>query len=398
MSVLKKIKNGFLTTFIIWRDEIGKVYKDLGVLMFFVVAPLGYPLIYSYIYNNEIVEEVTAVVVDNCDTKQSREFRRMVDASQGVNIVGVCANKQEAEEAVRRHEAYGIIEIPSDFSKKIASYEQATVLLYADMGSLLYYKSLALAVSNASIDMCADISTQRAGNYTEREDEILTSPMKVNEVAMFNPQGGYASFLIPPVLILILQQMMILGIGMAAGTEKEKGGRLVPCKKYYLGTLRIVFGKSLCYFMVWAIMAVYLLWLIPVIFKLPQEGNQLDVIAFAAPFVLSSMYFGMTVGALVRERENTFMIFVCTSVVLLFMSGVSWPQSAMPEFWKTVALAFPSTPAIQGYVKINTMGATLSQVSTEYMTLWIQMIVYFILTTLIYRKEVKKSMEAYYKK
>ena len=60
------------------------------------------------------------------------------------------------------------------------------------------------------------------------------------------------------------------------------------------------------------------------------------------------------------------LLFVFTSVPLLFLSGISWPGAAMPEFWRYFSYIFPSTFGINGYVRINSMGATLNEVAFEY--------------------------------
>ena len=67
------------------------------------------------------------------------------------------------------------------------------------------------------------------------------------------------------------------------------------------------------------------------------------------------------------------------SVILFFLSGVVWPQSNMPRFWLAFSYIFPSTPGIEGYVRISSMGATLNTVRHEYLALWIQVGVYFLL-------------------
>ena len=54
---------------------------------------------------------------------------------------------------------------------------------------------------------------------------------------------------LPAVLVLILQQTMLLGIGMAAGTSRElnRNRELIPVSEHYGGIFRIVFGKALVY-------------------------------------------------------------------------------------------------------------------------------------------------------
>ena len=62
------------------------MFKDEGVLIFFIIVPLIYPLLYSWIYNNETVHEVPVAVVDQSHTSLSRQFIRMCDASADVKV------------------------------------------------------------------------------------------------------------------------------------------------------------------------------------------------------------------------------------------------------------------------------------------------------------------------
>ena len=91
------------------------------------------------------------------------------------------------------------------------------------------------------------------------------------------------------------------------------------------------------------------------------------------------------------NRETCMLLFVFTSVPLLFLSGISWPGAAMPAFWKYFSYIFPSTFGINGYVRINSMGATPNEVSFEYQALWIQTGFYFITTCLVYRWQILQS-------
>ena len=39
----------------VWRKEFEMVMRDQGVLIFFLLVPLLYPILYAWIYNNEVV-------------------------------------------------------------------------------------------------------------------------------------------------------------------------------------------------------------------------------------------------------------------------------------------------------------------------------------------------------
>lgn len=388
-----RIAQGINDAFFIWKEEMRKTFKDQGMLIFFILVPLVYPLIYSFIYTNEVVRDVPVVAVDMSRSSMSREFLRKVDATADVKIVSYCADMEEAKLAMRKQDAYGTIYIPEDFTDKLMHLEQSQVSIYCDMSGLLYYKSLLLAPTEVSLEMNKNIKVARAGNYTDRQDEVTSMPIEYTDVALFNPQNGFASFLIPAVLILILQQTLLLGIGLSVGTAREKNvfKDLVPISRHYNGTLRIVFGKSMCYFMLYAIISTYVLCAVPAFFSLPQIGHPVTLMLFMLPYLLACIFFSMTASVAIRNRETCMLLFVFTSVPLLFLSGISWPGSAIPQFWKYFSYIFPSTFGINGFVKINSMGAELSNTEWEYGMLWLQTGIYFVTTCIVYRWQIIRS-------
>lgn len=393
MTFKQKVVQGIHDLFYIWKQEFRTTFRDQGVLIFFVLVPLVYPLIYSFIYTNETIREVPTVVVDNSRSSLSREYLRKVDASPETSIVAHCADMEEAKLMLKDRKAYGIIYIPAHFSDDIARGKQTQVSIFCDMSGLLYYKALLTANTNVSLAMNADIKMKRSGNTTARQDEITAYPIEYEDVTIFNPTNGFAAFLIPAVLILIIQQTLLLGIGLSAGTAREQNRfkDLVPINRHYNGTLRIVMGKGLSYFMVYSLVAVYILCVVPRLFSLNQIAIPGVLTLFALPYLAACIFFAMTASIAIRNRETCMLLFVFTSVPLLFLSGISWPGAAMPEFWRYFSYIFPSTFGINGYVRINSMGATLNEVSFEYQALWIQTGIYFLTTCLVYRWQIIQS-------
>ena len=393
LTFKQKITQGIYDLFYIWKQEFRTTFRDQGVLIFFVLVPLVYPLIYAFIYTNETIREVPTAVVDNSRSALSREYLRKVDASPEVDIVSYCADMEEAKLALKDRKAYGIIYIPESFSTDIARGKQTRVSLFCDMSSLLYYKSLMLANTEVSLDMNAEIKMERAGNTTERQDEITAYPIAYQDVALYNPTNGFAAFLIPAVLMLVIQQTLLLGIGLSAGTAREQNRfrDLVPINKHYNGTLRIVMGKGLSYFMVYALVSVYILCVVPWLFSLNRIAIPGELTLFTLPYLAACIFFSMTASIAIRNRETCMLLFVFTSVPLLFLSGISWPTAAMPDFWRYFSYIFPSTFGINGYVRINSMGATLNEVAFEYRALWLQAGIYFITTCIVYRWQIMQS-------
>ena len=277
LTFKQRVVQGVHDLFYIWKQEFRNTFRDQGVLIFFVLVPLVYPLIYSFIYTNETLRDVPTAVVDDSRTSLSRDYLRRVDATPEVQIVTYCADMEEAKLALRDRKAYGIIYIPASFSEDIAKGRQTQVSLYCDMSGLLYYKSLLLSNTEVSLDMNAEIKIARAGNTTERQDELTAYPIEYKDVALYNPTNGFAAFLIPAVLMLIIQ----------TAREHNRFRDLVPVQRHYNGTLRIVFGKGLSYLMVYALVSVYILVVVPRLFSLNQIALPGELTLFCLPYLLA---------------------------------------------------------------------------------------------------------------
>ena len=389
-GLLQTIIDGTRDACQIWREEMRQVFKDEGVLIFFFLVPLAYPLLYSWIYNNEVVHEVPVVVIDDSHSQMSRAFIRKCDASPDVRIAYHAADMDEAKMLVSRQVAKAIYYIPADFQSRLNRMEQSVVSVYCDMGLMLTYKAAYQTAVLVSQEMNSEIQIKLSGHYTQREEQIQTRPLDYDSVPIFSPAGGYGSFILPGVLMLILQQTLVLGIGLSAGTARESNRYqdLVPIQKHYHGTFRIVLGKTLCYFMIYAVMGAWLTVVVPRIFHFPCLAHWDDMLAIMIPYILACIFFGITVSCIVRYRENVMLLMVFVSVPLLFLSGVSWPQSNIPGFWQGVSWLFPSTFGVRAYVRMNSMGGTLSDVLPEYHILWLMVCVYFFIACAVYRYQI----------
>lgn len=389
---MNKITTFWEDTAKVWLHEMRDMFKDEGALLFVILLPLAYPLLYSWIYNNEVVREVPVAMVDNSHSQTSREFVRHVDASPDVRVAAWSNNLEEASRLVARQEVYGIILLPEDFDRQLGRMQQAHVSVYCNMGLMLTYKAIFQTCSAVAADMNSHIQIALSGNPTTREDQLTTHPMQVSDVPIFNNTGGYGNFILPGVLVLIIQQVMLLGIGIAYGTsyEKRRFSRLTPMYERRFGLARIMIGRTMGFFVLFLLIAAWVLLAVPRMFHFVQMLHFSDFLLFVVPYLLACVFFATTFSFFIRQRENVMLLVVFTSVPFLFMSGVSWPKSNIPEVWQWVSWLFPSTFGIQGFIKMNTLGGVFGDIIPEIKGLWIQTVIYGVFATLVTRWQVKK--------
>lgn len=394
-SLLHTIKEGIADTCYIWAKEMRSVITDEGVLIFCLLVPLLYPLLYSWIYNNEVVRDVPVAVVDLSHTTSSRQFIRHFDATPDTRVAYHCTSLHEARELTAKQQVCGILLFPEDYDTRLHRGEQATVSVYTDMSLMLTYKAIYLAAQSVASHISTQIQVAQSRTYTDRDAEVTTLPLAFDEVPIFNTTGGYGNAILPGVLMLILQQTLLLGIGLAAGTARENNRYqdLVPISTHYNGIFRIVLGKSLCYFMLYLVMAAYLALVVPRLFHFASLASATALIGLLIPYILSCIFFGMMLSCLVRYRENVMLLVVFTSVPFLFLTGISWPESNIPGFWQGIACLIPSTFGVRGFLRISSMGATLGDIRPEYQALWLQVLAYFLLTCLVIRYQINSTRQ-----
>lgn len=401
MYIFRKAYDYLQDLCFVWYKEVLNMAKDEGVIIFFFLVPLVYPLLYSWVYNNEQIHEVPVVVVDMSHSSLSRQFIRMCDASPDVKISYYAQDLDEAKSLVSRQLAKGVYFIPPDFEVNLNRMQQGVVSVYCDMSLMLTYKAIFQTAQMVSMEMCTQLKTRMAGLYTAREEVVQAKPLDFEDVPLYNPSAGYGSAILPAVLILILQQTLVLGIGLAAGTARDENRfrHLIPVNApHYSRTLPIVLGKFLCYFMVYAIMGTWLLIVVPRLFNFPHLASWQSLLTVMLPYVIACIFFGMIVSCMVKYRENVMLIMVFVSVPLLFMTGISWPQSNIPGYWQGVSWLFPSTFGARAFVRLNSMGATPADVLTEFRILWVQAGAYLIIACMVYRFQfflAKRDLKKY---
>ena len=394
MSIFRNLYQGLQDACYIWSKEMRQVAKDEGVLIFFIIVPLVYPVLYSWIYNNEVVRDVPVCVVDDSHSQLSRQFIRMCDATPDVRVAYYAQDLDEAKSLVSRQLVKGIYVIPSSFEADVYRMEQGIVSVYCDMSLMLTYKAIFQTAQAVTMEMGSEVTKKLGGYYTAREEAIAARPLDFDDVPLFSPAAGYGSSILPAVLMLILQQTLVLGIGLSAGTARDENAYrcLIPVgDSRYQHTLPIVMGKAMCYLMIFMVMAAWLAAGVPHLFHFPQLATWQSLATIMLPYILACIFFGMMVSCTVKYRENVMLLVVFVSVPLLFLTGVSWPQSNIPGYWQGVSWLFPSTFGARAFVRMNSMGATLDDVMPEYCILWIQTVCYFVLTLSVYRFQIGLS-------
>lgn len=373
----------------VWAQEYRKIFADKGVLMIFFGAIFFYSIFYPLPYSNEVLKNAPVAVVDLDHSSLSRKLARMVDAHESTMVTAKPESQLEAEQLFLERKVYGILIIPHDFERRIQRKEQAVVAVYCDASYLMIYQQVMTGISVATGTLSAGIEIKRlqAGGMSEDQAKEARDPLPLLSVALFNPSGGYASYVVPAVLIMVLQQTLLIGIGMLGGTAREARQRTAPTSSVApAGTIAGVLGKSGAYLSIYLFNAGYYFVVLPRLYRFPQRGDPLDLALLVLPFLLAVIFLGLAISTLFRQRETSMLVLICTSLPALFLAGFSWPKESIPLWLRVISCLLPTTAGTDGLLRINQMGASLKDVRFDWLLLWGLAALYFCLACLLKKR------------
>lgn len=386
-------KEWLLETARIFRHEMSLVFTDVGVMLFFFFLPTVYPIVYSLIYNTEVTRDMPVAVIDHSRTAMSREFTRHADATEAIKVCGYAANLQEAKEWLADKKCFAILEIPADYTQKLGRAEQPQVQFYCDMTLLLRYRTFSSSLADLQIATGAQLRQMTLDDLGMPSTGESTSIGSVG-FALGDTQQGFASFIIPGIVVLILQQSMILGIVLLGGTRAEQRRRLkgsLPVTGDADSPSAQIFGRTLCYVILYIPLSIYILHYVLHFFHYPHEGAVIDYIVFILPMLLASAMLGQTLNIMASERESAFIIVVFTSVAFLFLSGLTWPRYAMGNFLTWLGDLIPATWGVEGFVRINSNGAPMGMEPRPFWWLWGLTLLYTATAYLVARWQTRRG-------
>lgn len=350
------------------RRELARIFSLKPVFSVLIAATALYAVFYPQPYLNEALRDVPVALVDRDGTVSSREIARRLDATSDVSVAMVLPDLPTAERQVYARSISGIVLIPKYFERDLLHGRQSPLALYADASYFLIYQRVSGAVSAVARTFGAEVEAQRLiGIGVEPAlASAASDPMPLTAQPLFNPQGGYATYVLPAAFVLLLQQMLLMGVGLSGTLSPAQ----MPLGLRLGDRAAMTMGQLLAYLVLEAvILPAYLIGL-PYLYGVPRLGAVWPILVFAVPFVLAVAALGLLMAAIFRKPLTVQLICGAIGMPFFFLAGFSWPVEAIPEPLRLLALLVPSSSAIDGFVRLSQMGATLADVRGQFFILW----------------------------
>jgi ABC-2 type transport system permease protein len=354
-----------------WR----RVLAIRGAFVMLVVAPLVYGLYYPQPYLTQILRKIPIAVVDSDLSELSRSIVETLDASGAVSVTIRAKTLAEARAELDRGNAFAVVGIPPGTERDVLKGLTVHIPIYADATYLFVFRTtgngIAAAINTLSSELAAggartDGSLVKAALANASPADILLQPI-------FNPVGGYASYIVPAAFVLILQQILLIGSAMLTSIALAQGAG---------GAFATVIGRGVAHLTIFLpALALYFI-VLPRFYGFSVLGSPLQLFALVSLFVFATSFMGQAAGAWLKRPETPTLIFIGTSLPQLFVTGFSWPREAVPKPVHAAGQVFPSDFAIDGLVRIDQLGASTWEVVHDWRGLWCLAIIYFALAVM----------------
>ena len=364
----------------VMRNEFHAVFSDEGALLILVFALIIYATAYSLAYGSQVLRDVPIGVIDESRTAASRSLIQTFNAGPNTYVAYNPTSMEEARELFYGRRIYGVVYIPESYERDLLGGSQANVAIYADASYFLMYRQVfqELVITIGKTGAMVEFQRLIAKGANIPQAQATVQPVIYEAHNLFNPYLGYATFVMPAIIMVIIQQTLLIGIGMVGGTWREFGlyHKLCPPGRRRMSTLPVVVGRALVYGGIYAVTSTYILALHYRLFHYPMNGATGTVVLFMLCYLAACIALGIALSTLFRYRENSLLLLLWTSIPLLMLSGVSYPREGIPDWLFTLGQIFPSSHGVAGFIRIQSMGASTGEVFGEIKMLVILTVVY----------------------
>jgi ABC-2 type transport system permease protein len=359
-----------------WRRVLG----DRGVLGLFVLAPVLYSVFYPQPYLGQIVRDIPIAVVDQDDSELSRGLMQALEAHGNIKVALRAATFGEAQDAIFARRAYAILGIPLDTEKNFLKGVTARLPVYGDSTYFILFNRSLQGILESVQAYQADALAHgaRSGGADAQAAQRLAQPAELVQVPLFNPTASYSVYVVPAAFVLILHQTLLMGAATLGGVAFEREGRA----SRRVRALSIL-GQALAHWTLYVPAMLLYFVVMPRVYGFSTLGSNWAMAALSVPFILATSFLGQALGLVFRHRETAVLLVIASSLPQFFLVGVSWPAEALPGLLLRLRELLPSVSAIDGFVRINQMGATLAEVRPDFLRLWALVLLYFAIAALL---------------
>jgi ABC-2 type transport system permease protein len=329
------------------KREFRLFFQNKVLLVLFLGAPILYGVLVGGVYKKGKVTNLPIIVVDEDKSPLSRQLIDMFNENDVIYVAKVLNDPFRAKDEALKTESSVVVQIPRNFSADV-NYNRSTELtLFVNASNTLTSNSAMMAVNVAASTLKAgiQIKAQQKKGVPEYVASKQFEPFKITMIKQNIRSGNYLYFMLPGVLLTVLQQVMMLGLALSFASEFEKGTFPELVQKSN-NVFVLILVKILPYILMSGLIYIlyygYSIW-----YRMPLNLDGGAFFATTILFLLAVSFIGILVSIAIPSQLKATEILMVIATPSFILSGFTWPLSQMPEWVVAIAKMIPLTHYLQ---------------------------------------------------
>jgi ABC-2 type transport system permease protein len=317
----------------ILRKEFKHIFRDRGTLVMFFMLPVMQLSLFGFLDQN--VRNLPTVVVDQDQSRSSRELMDQMRATKTFSIVEVTNSPDAARETIARGTARVGVVIPPDFHDRRARHDNAKFLVLIDGSD-----------SNVSAQALAAINGLVAQQNLDAARALGARPvLSAQPIVLFNPEGRTANYIIPGLVAILLQLAAMVLASIAIVREREQGTmeQLLVTPIHPIG---LVLGKLAPYLVIGIVEMGLILAIMSWGFGVPIQGSLLFLFAIAVVYLFALLALGLFISMVAKTQMAAMQMSQMLLLPSIFLSGYIFPVAGLPKVLYYIGRGLPATHMI----------------------------------------------------
>ncbi len=358
--------------------EFKRIFSNNVLLAIFIGAPIFYGILFGYVYQQAKVVDLPIVIIDE---DYSPTSDKIIDAFLDNEVLLVSDIRDTpgnilAEMPTKQYVA--VVTLPTKLEADILQKRHPEIRVDLNMANILNANTASKNIQSILMTLNAGIEIEGLKKKGLHPSQALASyeSFKINFNKLYNSTGNYVTFMLPGLLVAIMQQIIFLAMALVFARDFEDGhfGRLVEESKFSLYHIALKSTPFLLMLpIIWAIVSL----LVPY-FKIDVDIFNFPMLVLATLLTLASMCIGMLFSIAIPSQLKATELLMVISTPAFILSGFTWPTHAFPNAIANFAQYIPSTQFLSGFRKIAFYGGNLSSIKAEINTLLLITFVAFV--------------------
>ncbi|WLD93799.1 ABC transporter permease [Alkalihalobacillus sp. AL-G] len=347
--------------------------RNKQVLFFTLLFPLILMLALGSFVGGGNALSITVGMVDLDQTDASKDLQELFNKNEGIETESYEKIKT-GKKGVENGDVQLLIEIPKGYGASLKDQNQAFSLP-------VYYNEKNLSASELGLTVVNGIIDQYSKQLVDYKPLVTIERVGIEALNL-----RYIDFLVPGIVAMMIMSNNMNGVAGQISAWRERG-ILRRMQGTRLKASTFIAAQITARLLLNGTQALLVVLIADLIFNINVAGSWLAMIFFIVLGTLAFMSIGFIIAGIAKNPESAGPIAGFASFPLLFLGGVFFPVSNMPDWIQPVVKALPIAPLTSALRETMNIGTPILQLETETLILGAWLIGGFTLASYVFKWE-----------